>query len=83
MACNARVRLPDGFLSDLLGAAMTHADIGNLTFGLRDNTTDLAEIWVNHPWRRREFGEREIADIRAAVLKLNLLLSAIEVTEAA
>jgi hypothetical protein len=59
------------------------SDIGNMTYGLRDNTTDLADIWLNQPWRRREFSEREISDLREAALKLNLLLSAIATKEAA
>lgn len=59
------------------------SDLGNMTYGLRDNTTDLADIWLNQPWRRREFGEREMSDLREAALKLNLLLSAIGAKEAA
>lgn len=59
------------------------SDIGNMTYGLRDNTTDLADIWLNQPWRRREFRDREISDLREAALKLNLLLSAIGAKEAA
>lgn len=58
-------------------------DIGRMTYGILDNTTDLAEIWLNHPWCRQEFGEKEIADLREASLKLNLLLSAIKTKEAA
>ena len=59
------------------------SDLAHMTYGLRDNTTDLADIWLNQPWRRREFGEREISDIREAALKLTLLLSAIKSKEAA
>ena len=59
------------------------SDIGNMAWGLLDNATDLADVWINAPWRRREFGEHEIADLRAASLKLNLLLSAIATKEAA
>jgi len=55
-------------------------DIGNLTYGVRANTTDLAEIFNNAPWRRREFGDQEVADLRETALKLNLLLSAIDVS---
>jgi len=58
-------------------------DISRMTYGILDNATDLAEIWINHPWLRREFGEREIADLKEAALKLNLLLSAIAIKEAA
>ena len=59
------------------------SDIGNMAWGLLDNATDLADVWINAPWRRREFGDHEIADLRAASLKLNLLLSAIATKEAA
>ena len=58
-------------------------DIAQMTFGLLDNATDLADVWINAPWRRREFGAQELADLRAATLKLNLLLSAIATKEAA
>ena len=57
------------------------------TFGLEqtcwkvcDNTLDLAQIWNNQPWRRREFGEAELALLRESYLRLGLLLSAIEPT---
>lgn len=59
------------------------SDIGNMTYGLLDNATDLADIWVNAPWRRHEFAEKELADLREASLKLSLLLSAIATKEAA
>jgi hypothetical protein len=54
-----------------------------MTYGILDNATDLADIWINSPWRRKEFGEREIFDLMEARLKLSLLLSAIEAKEAA
>lgn len=54
------------------------SDIGNLTWGIRDNTTDICDAWINQPGRRREFGPREMQDIRAAHLKLGLLISAID-----
>lgn len=59
------------------------SDVGNMTYGILDNATDLADIWINSPWRRKEFGEREIFDLMEARLKLSLLLSAIEAKEAA
>ena len=59
------------------------SDISHMCWGLLDNATDLADVWINAPWRRKEFGEHEIADLRAASLKLNLLLSAIATKEAA
>ena len=58
-------------------------DIAQMTFGLLDNATDLADVWINAPWRRREFGEHEIADLRAAALKLDQLLNAVEAKVAA
>jgi hypothetical protein len=51
--------------------------IGHLTHNIRNATTELADIWINSPWRRGEFGERELDDIGSAVLALQLLLSAI------
>jgi hypothetical protein len=56
-------------------------DIGHMTWGIRDNITDLCEIWNRNPGDRRKFGEREIRDLQAARLKLSLLLSAIEVDQ--
>ncbi len=52
-------------------------EIGQMSHGIWDNATDLADIFNNYPWRRKEFGEREIADLREAHLKLGLLLSAV------
>lgn len=53
-------------------------DIGEVSHNLLDHTTDLAFAWTQQPWRRREFGDRELADLKEASLKLSLLLSAIE-----
>jgi hypothetical protein len=41
-------------------------DIGNLTTGILDNALDLVAIWRNSPWRRDEFGRREMEDIKRA-----------------
>jgi hypothetical protein len=41
-------------------------DLGNLTHGILDNATDLVDIWRNNPWRRDEFGRRELEDIEKA-----------------
>jgi hypothetical protein len=68
-------------LSHLLGKAKS--DIGNLTFGVRDNATDLLEIWMKHPERRKEFGRREINDIAETAIGLNALLDAIKKQDAA
>ena len=59
------------------------SDISSMTYGILDNATDLAEIWINHPWLRREFGEREIADLREASLKLSNLVHEMEANNAA
>ena len=50
------------------------SDIGNMTFGLRDNAKDICEIWFRMPLRRADFGERELLDIREAYLGLGVLL---------
>jgi hypothetical protein len=42
------------------------SDLGNMTHGILDNATDLVEVWKNSPWRRDEFGRREIEDIERA-----------------
>lgn len=59
------------------------ADIGNMTFGIRDNARDLIDIWMEHANRRGEFGEREIKDIAEAVLGLSTLLREIKKQDAA
>jgi len=37
-----------------------------MTNGILDNATDLVDIWRNNPWRRDEFGRRELEDIEKA-----------------
>jgi hypothetical protein len=41
-------------------------DIGNMTNGILDNSIDLVDIWKTAPWRRDEFGRRELEDIERA-----------------
>jgi hypothetical protein len=50
------------------------SDIGNMTYGLRDNAEDLFKIWMFQPDRRAEFGEKEIRDIRNTVVGLSAVL---------
>jgi hypothetical protein len=57
------------------GLAMS--DIGHLTHGILDNATDLVDIWRNNPWRRDEFGQRELEDIEKASKELAGLAGAI------
>lgn len=57
------------------------ADIGGMTWGIEDNSKDLAEIWRDQPWRRREFGEREFDNLNRAYSRLGLLLSAIATSQ--
>jgi hypothetical protein len=45
-------------------------DIGRISTGILDNATDLVDIWRNNPWRRDEFGRRELEDIEQAAKKL-------------
>lgn len=40
--------------------------LGHLTSGVLDNATDLVDVWRNAPWRRDEFGQRELDDIERA-----------------
>ena len=42
------------------------SDIGHMTHGILDNATDLVDIWRNCPYRRDEFGRRELEDIEKA-----------------
>jgi hypothetical protein len=42
------------------------SDIGHISHGILDNATDLVDIWRNNPWRRDEFGRRELEDIEKA-----------------
>lgn len=60
---------------------MTDNDIGRMSWGIYDNVTDLADIWLRSAIRRREFGERELRDLRAAHSKLGFLLSVIEANQ--
>jgi hypothetical protein len=46
------------------------SDLGHMTNGILDNATDLVDIWRNNPWRRDEFGRRELEDIEQAAKKL-------------
>lgn len=62
---------------------MPEIDIGNLTYGIRDNAKDVCDAFWHHPERRSEFGPREIHDIREAVFGLSALLREIERQEAA
>jgi hypothetical protein len=45
-------------------------DLGHMTNGILDNATDLVDIWRNNPWRRDEFGRRELEDIKKAADQL-------------
>lgn len=54
------------------------SDIGNMTYGLRDNAEDIFKIWMFQPARRAEFGEKEIRDIRNTVVGLNAVLTQID-----
>ena len=45
-------------------------DIGHISTGILDNATDLVEIWKRAPWRRDEFGRRELEDIERAQKQL-------------
>jgi hypothetical protein len=49
------------------------SDLGNMTNGILDNSIDLVEIWKKSPWRRDEFGWRELEDIRRAKEQLACL----------
>lgn len=53
---------------------MSDTDIGRMTFGLRDNAEDLFRIWMFHPNRRVDFGEREMTDIKNTVIGLNAII---------
>lgn len=46
------------------------SDLGHMTNGILDNATDLVEIWKTSPWRRDEFGRRELEDIEKAAKQL-------------
>lgn len=57
---------------------MTDNDIGHMSHGLRDNAKDLCEIWMRMPYRRSDFGPRELLDIRETVIGLQVLLREID-----
>ena len=57
------------------------ADIENMAYGILDNASDLEDIWVEHPERRKEFGAREVFDLVDAFAKLSRLLEAIGAKE--
>ena len=40
--------------------------LGYMTKGILDNANDLVDIWRNCPYRRDEFGRRELEDIEKA-----------------
>jgi hypothetical protein len=42
------------------------SDLANMTNGILDNALDLVAIWKTSPWRRDEFGRREMEDIKRA-----------------
>jgi hypothetical protein len=46
------------------------SDLGNMTHGILDNATDLVDVWKTSPWRRDEFGRRELEDIEKAQKQL-------------
>jgi hypothetical protein len=52
-----------------------------MTWGIRDNVTDLCDLWLENPLNRSRFGAKEIADLHATHVKLGLLLSAIEANQ--
>jgi hypothetical protein len=45
---------------------VSDTDIGHLTHGILDNAVDLVEVWRTAPYRRDEFGRRELQDIERA-----------------
>jgi hypothetical protein len=57
---------------------MSDNDIGRMTHGLRDNAKDVYDIWLMQPWRRPEFGPRELLDIRETSFALQILLREID-----
>jgi hypothetical protein len=42
------------------------SDIGCMTNDILGDAIDIVEIWKTAPWRRGEFGHRELEDIRRA-----------------
>ena len=54
---------------------MNMSEVGQLTFGIRDNSLDLVDFWKSHP---EQFGEREVDDLCEALLTLQKLLATIQ-----
>lgn len=44
--------------------------LGHMTRGVMDNACDLVEIWKTSPWRRDEFGKKELEEIEWAQKQL-------------
>ena len=61
-------------MSDLLD----QVDVGQLTKGLRDNTRDLFDIWMQKADKRAEFGVAELDDIIEVSFCLGALLLELE-----
>jgi len=57
---------------------MIRGDVGQMTWTIRDNVTELCDMWLQRPWDRKLFGDQELSDLRASYLKLSLLLSAVD-----
>jgi hypothetical protein len=64
-------------MSEIFNDLVT-CDVGQLTQDLRGNAENICELWFRLPVRRCKFGERELLDIREAVLGLQLLLREME-----
>lgn len=56
-------------------------DIGQLTHDLRSGAKDIFETWMRMPYRRADYGARELLDIRETYLGLGVLLREIEKAE--
>lgn len=54
------------------------SDIGQMAWSIRDDVSDLCQVWLRNPSDRSSFGNREFEDLRAAYTELGLLLSAVE-----
>jgi hypothetical protein len=61
-----------------LNLDLVTCDVGELTYGLRNNAKDLSDIWMRLPVRRCKFGPRELQDIRETSLALQVLLREID-----
>lgn len=68
-------------MSDLVYSE-TNGDIGHMSYGLRANAKDLIEIWMRQPYRRSDFGQQEMRDIRETALALQVLIREIDKQEA-